>query len=147
MNNDGDRFEAKLSYDSKNGLLELAKKLGVTLNILPKDTPQPIPGVSYPAAEFWEFKRPIKRFPDLEQPGTTVINSLPCHIYIDEDSFQILVSGTEDGNTYAVTDKDIATCKKLESLFDELNLMPQKDFTIEDNAGCVSPKKYPELFR
>jgi len=146
MNNDGDRFETKFSYDSKNDLLDLAGSLGVTLNILPVDTPKPIPGVSYPAADFWKFKMTIRRFPDLEQPGTTEINLLPCHIYIDDNSFQISVSGTQDRNAYAVTNKDLETCKKIELFFDTLNLMSQKDLTIEDNAGCVSPKKYPELF-
>jgi len=146
MNNDGDRFEAKFSYESKSDLFELTKKLGITLNILPEDTPQPIPGVSYPAAEFWEFKRIVKRFPDLEQPGTIEINLLPCHIYIDENSLQISVSGNDNGNVYVVTAKDFEVCKKLEILFDKLNLISQKDITIEDNAGCVSRKKYPELF-
>jgi hypothetical protein len=146
MNNDGDRFEAKFSYKSKSDLIELAEKLGITLNILPKDTPQPIPGVSYPADEFWKFKRVIRRFPDLEQPGTTNINSLPCHIYVGDDSFEVSVSGNQDGNAYAVTNEDFEICKKLEGFFDELNLIYEKDLTIENNAGCVSPKKYPELF-
>ena len=146
MNNDGDRFEVKFSYESKNDLLELAEKLGVILNILPENTPKPIPGVSYPASEFWEFKRQIRRFPDLEQPGTKMINLLPCHIYIDDNSFQISVSGNADGNSYAVTYKDFEICKRLEVFFGELNLISRKDFTIEDDAGCVSYRRYPELF-
>lgn len=146
MNNDGDRFEIQFSYDSKKDLLDLAKNLGVTIKILPKDTPQPIPGISYPAEEFWKFKRVIRRFPDLEQPGTTEINSCPCHIYVGDSSFEISISGNKDGNAYAVTNEDFKVCKKLEEFFDEMNLMSKKNSTIEDNAGCISPKKYPELF-
>ncbi len=145
-NNDNDRFVASFRYSSKEDLLSKLQKLGIKANILPPDTPRPIVGKSYPAEEFWKFKITVRRFSDLEQPGKTIINSLPCHIYIDDGSIQISVSGTKDGNVYEVTNKDFEICKQLETFFDKFDLKSQRDFRVEENAGCISRKKYPELF-
>jgi hypothetical protein len=145
-NNDGDRFMVYFSYSTKDDLLIKINRLGVKLNILPCDTPKPIPGVSYPSEEFEKFKLAISKFPDLEQPGITKINGFPCHIYISDTYIQISVSGTKDGNYYAVTNADFENSKKLEEFFDSLIPPLEKDLEIEKDAGCVSKHKYPELF-
>ena len=145
-NDDNDRFVASFRYNSKENLLDKLQRLGIKANILPPDTPRPVVGVSYPADEFWKFKITVRRFADLEQPGKTTINSLPCHIYIDDGSIQISVSGTKNGNVYEVTNEDLEICKQLESFFDKLDLQSERDFEIEKDAGCISRNKYPELF-
>ena len=145
-NNDNYRFVASFRYNFKEDLLDKLHRLGIEVNVLPPDTPRPIVGVSYPAEEFWKFKISVRRFPDLEQPGITTINSLPCHIYIDDTSFQISVSGTKDGNVYEVTAEDLKVCKHLEAFFDTLDLERERDFEIEKDAACISRNKYPELF-
>ena len=144
--NDGDCFKAAFSYTSKENLIDTLSKLGLQINVLPPDTPKPIAGVSYPAEEFWKFKISIRRFPDLEQPGRTSINSLPCHIYIDDTKINISISGAKDDNFYEITTKDFEVCRQLEFFFDSLNLSNDKNYEIEQEAACVSKKKYPELF-
>jgi len=145
-NDDGDRFTVAFSYSSKDNLLDILNKLGLQINILPSDTPRPVAGVSYPSEEFWKFKISVNRFPDLEQPGRTKINSFPCHIYIDDTKINISISGTENNNLYVVTTKDFEVCKELETFIDTLSLSDFKNYDIEKDAGCVSRLKYPELF-
>ena len=145
-NMDNDRFVASFHYNSKEDLFDKLHSLNVVVNVLPPDTPRPIVGVSYPAEDFWKFKISVRRFPDLEQPGSTTVNSFPCHIYIDDDSFQISISGTKDGNIYEVTAEDFEVCKHLESLFDILGFGKERHFEIENDAACVSRNKYPELY-
>jgi hypothetical protein len=145
-NNDNDRFVASFNYKSKEDLLDKLNRLGIEVNVLPAETLRPIVGVSYTAEEFWKFKISVRRFPDLEQPGTTTIDSFPCHVYIDDNSFQISVSGTKDGNVYKVTAEDFEVCKQLEIFFDNLGLETEMDFEIEKDAACISRNKYPELF-
>jgi hypothetical protein len=145
-NNDRDRFAVRFSYDSKDDLLDKLRNLGIEPSILPDDTPRPIPGVSYPSEEFLKFKIFVHRFPDIEQPGSTFIHSLPCNIYIDDSAYEISVSGSKDGNDYRVTNEDFEISKLLESVFDQLNLESDKDLEMEKNGGCVSRRKYPELF-
>ena len=145
-NDDGDRFVASFSYGSKESLIDTLNRLGLQINVLPPDTPRPVVGVSYPAEEFWKFKISVNRFPDLEQPGSTNINSFPCHIYIDDTKINISISGTKDDNFYAVTTRDFEVCKELEIFFDRLNLRDDKNYEIEKDAACVSRMKYPELF-
>ena len=144
--NDGDCFKTAFSYSSKENLVDILSKLGLQVNVLPPDTPRPIAGVSYPAEEFWKFKISVNRFPDLEQPGRTKINSFPCHIYIDNTKINISIAGTKDDDFYTVTTKDFEVCKELEIYFDRLSLSNDKNYEIENEAACVSIKKYPELF-
>ena len=146
QSNDGDRFVASFGYSSRENLIEILNRLGVDINVLPPGTPRPVVGVSYPTKEFWKFKISVKRFPDLEQPGTTKINSSLCHIYIDDTTIKISVSGSKDDHFYEVTRNDFEVCKDLETFFDRLNLMQEKNYEIEQNAECVSRNKYPELF-
>ena len=145
-NDDGDRFMVAFSYSSKENLIDTLTKLGLQINILPPDTPRPIVGVSYPAAEFWKFKVSVRRFPDLEQPERAKINAFPCHIYIDDTKINISIAGTKDDNFYAVTTKDFEVCKQLEIFFDTLSLSDDRNYEIEEDAGCISRTKYPELF-
>ncbi|MFN8368824.1 MAG: hypothetical protein U0Y96_16420 [Candidatus Kapaibacterium sp.] len=145
-NNDGDRFMVTFGFDTKENLLEKLDKLGITVNFVPADEPQPIPGVSYPSAEFWKFKILVRQFPDIEQPGNTTINNLPCHVYIGDAYVQISVSGTKDGNNYHVSNSDFEVAKQLELFFDTLLPNLERHFEIENNAACISRTKYPELF-
>lgn len=145
-NYDGDRFEVTINFNSKEDLLEKLNRLGVIINFVPDNTPQPIAGVSYPSTEYWKFKNLVRQFPDIEQPGSSTINSLPCSIYIGENYFQISVAGTKDGNYYHVTDSDFEVAKKLEIFFDTLPQILEPNFEIEKNAGCISRTKYPELY-
>ena len=145
-NNDGDRFEVTFNFNSKQDLLEKLNRLGVIINFVPADTPQPVVGVSYPSSEYWKFKSLVRQFPDIEQPGGTIINDIPCSIYIGENYFQISVAGTKDGDYYSVTNSDFEVAKQLESFFETLSPKLERDFEIEKNAACISQTKYPELY-
>lgn len=145
-NDDGDKFLATFHFNSKQDLLEMLNILGIIVNFVPADTPRPILGVSYPSPEFWKFKILVRQFPDIEQPGTTTINNLPCHVYIGDNYIQISVSGNKDGNTYSVTNSDFEISKQLESFFDTFIQKLGRDFEIEQNASCISRTKYPELY-
>ncbi|MDQ3109191.1 MAG: hypothetical protein M3R17_04790, partial [Bacteroidota bacterium] len=144
-NNDGDRFVATFGFETKENLLETLNRLGVNVSFVAADEPQPIPGVSYPSADYRKFKILVKQFPDIEQPGITTINNLPCHIYIGENYIQISVSGTKDGNSYQVSSSDFEVAQSLELFFDTSSPNLERHFEIEKNAACISRTKYPEL--
>ena len=84
-NNDSDKFEVTINFYSKEDLLEKLNRLGVIINFVSDNTPQPLVGVSYPSTEYWKFKSLVRQFPEMEQPGKGTINNLPCSIYIGEN--------------------------------------------------------------
>ncbi len=142
--NDGDTFEIYLKYSDKEDLLSLCKELGINLNVLPPNTPEPIPGKSYSFEEFEHFKNKIKDFPEYEQPCHSRIFSCPVFIWIENGQLRILLSGAKDGNNYEVMGLDYENCLKIEHKIKKLDL--SFDNSIEERITCISRSRYPELW-
>ncbi|WP_435354953.1 hypothetical protein [Emticicia sp. SJ17W-69] len=144
--NDGDEFQVAFSFTDREDLINKIEQIGFSLNIIPPDFPRAIIGHSYTGTEFTKFKSEIKEFPDLEQPGHKNIFGCNTFIWVYESFIKIKVAGTKDGNLYEVSEEDFGICKILESYFDKLNWSNFLDKSLEDNACCISQKRYPELY-
>ncbi len=117
--NDGDEFRAAFAFTDRQDLLHKIGLLGLRLNVMPNGSPQPVPGRPYPASEYSEFKSVIKQFPDLQQPGHSLIFGNKAFVWVYDNSIQISISGTRDGNAYEVTEDDLLVCIELEKQFDQ----------------------------
>ena len=145
--NDGDEFQVAFLFTDKEDLLNKIGQLGLTLNVIPNDSKRPIIGLPYPADEYNKFKNEIKQFTDLEQPGKTIIFGKKVFIWILNNSIQIIISGTRDGNRYEVTEDDLNVCIELEKQFDNLGWQTIIDKSLEKSVCCISQTKYPELYK
>ena len=145
--NDGDEFQVAFLFTDKEDLLNKIGQLGLTLNVIPNDSKRPIIGQPYPADEYNKFKNEIKQFTDLEQPGKTIIFGKKVFIWILNNSIQIIISGTRDGNRYEVTEDDLNVCIELEKQFDNLSWQTIIDKSLEKSVCCISQTKYPELYK
>jgi hypothetical protein len=143
--NDGDEFQVAFSYSDRQDLISKFGQLGLKVNTIPADFPKPVIGQPYPASEFKKFKNEIKGYPDLEQPGHSIIFGYKVFIWVYDNSINITVSGTKDDNHYEVTDADFKVCLELEKRFDNLGWQNIIDKSLERNVCCISQTKYPEL--
>lgn len=144
--NDGDEFQVAFSFTDRQDLINKIGQLGLVLNTIPPDFPRPVIGQSYPAEEFNKFKNEIKIFPDLEQPGNSIIFGYNAFIWVHNNALHIKISGTRDGNPYEVTEDDLKVCIELEKQFDNLCWSKILDKSLEKNVCCISRTKYPELY-
>lgn len=144
--NDGDEFQVAFSFTDRQDLINKIGQLGLTLNTIPDDFPRPVPGQSYPADEFHHFKNEIKYFPDLEQPGHSVIFGHKVFIWVHDNSIHITISGTRDDNRYEVTEDDLKVGIELEKHFDNLGWHNIIDKSLEKSVCCISQAKYPALY-
>lgn len=139
--NDGDEFQVAFSFADRQDLENKLGQLGLTLNTIPDNFSGP-----YPADEFGKFKNEIKKFPDLAQPGHSIIFGCTVFIWVHNNSINITVSGTKDGNRYEVTENDFKICLELEKHFDSLGWQKIMDNSLEKSVCCISRAKYPELY-
>ena len=144
--NDGDMFVSAITFSDKIDLINKMEQLGLKLNSFPIDIDKPKAGQSYTTEEYKKFKNPINVFPDLEQPGNSIIFGQKVHIWVYEKSFHITVSGTKDQNLYEVSEDDFKVCLEIEKQFEKLNWKTNLDKSLENNVCCISRAKYPELF-
>lgn len=144
--NDDDTFQAGILFTDRTDLEEKLFKLGIVPVVIGPDDPQPVPGQGYPGTEFAKFKKPVYRFPDMEQPGHVVIALQNVYVTIGSTTINFSVSGTADHNMYEVSEADFKVCLKIEEVFELLNWHPFKDTSLEKSSSCVSPISYPEFF-
>ena len=144
--NDGDEFQVAFTFTNRQDLMDKLEQVDLRLKTIPDDFPRPVIGQSYPAAEFEKFKNEIKLYPDLEQPGHSVVFGQKVFIWVYDNSFQLTVSGTKDGNRYEVSEDDFKACLELENHFDKLGWKNIVDNSLEKSVCCISQTKYPELY-
>ena len=144
--NDGDEFQVAFTFTDRLDLMNILGQLGLTLKSIPDDYPRPAVGKAYLAAEYEIFKSEIKQFPNLEQPGHSIIFGYKVFILIYDNSIRISIAGTKDENRYEVTDDDFAVCLELEKHFDKLSWDNKIDKSLEKSVCCISKTKYPELY-
>lgn len=145
--NDGDEFQVAFSFADSQDLQNKLGQLGLSLNSMPDNFPRPVIGQPYLADAFKQFKNEIKKFPNLEQPGDSIIFGCKVFIWVHDNSIHITVSGTKDDNRYEVTEDDFKICLELEKHFDHLGWQKIMDQSLEKNVCCISKAKYPELYR
>ena len=120
--------------------------LGLTLNTIPNDFPRPVIGQAYTGEEYSKFKSEIRQFPNLEQPGHSIIFGHKVFIWVYENAINISISGTKDNNRYEVTQNDFEVCLELEKHFENLGWLNIIDKSLEKSVCCISQTKYPELY-
>lgn len=144
--NDGDDFQVGFIFSNKDDLVNKIGLLGLALNSIPETHPRPVLGQLYSTAEFEKFKSEIQIYPDLEQPGRSVIYGFKTFIWVNENSIKISISGTKDNNRYEVSEEDFIVCLELEKHFDKLGWQNVHDKSLEKDICCISRSRYPELF-
>lgn len=144
--NDGDEFQVAFSFTDREDLINKTGKLGLSLNKIPDDFPRLVIGRSYTGEEFSQSKSEIKAFPDLEQPGYSIIFGHSAFIWVYDKSIRITVAGTRDNNRYEVSEADFDVCIALERHFDALGWRMITDRSLEKSVCCISRIKYPELY-
>lgn len=144
--NEDDTFQAGICFKDKADVLVKLTGLGITPGVIGPYDPQPLPGQSYRGDVLAKFKRAVKKYPDMEQPGLVVIAGQKVFVTVGSTAINFSISGTADDNIYEVSEADFAACLELEKVFDQLNWQYFKDSSFEQMGSCVSPITYPELF-
>jgi hypothetical protein len=142
---DGDYISLTLNFTDKDDLLEILKIFGIGLKKIPVDFPKPIPGKSYSWTEFEKFKNEIKDFPEYEQPGQCKIGNAQASVWVENKKISFTFSGS--CRDYEVCEKDYENCLKIETIITNQNLIQKVNRDIESNIGCITERKYPELYQ
>ncbi|MFG1706892.1 hypothetical protein ACFLIM_27240 [Nonomuraea sp. M3C6] len=140
--NDGDHLLVSLHIETQTDLLRTLSALAVPVKRLPPDTPQPVPGVTYSAAEFSRFPVAMARFPGIGQPGHVEIAGQRAHVWSHGDRLNISVADTVDH--YSVTGAAVASAKSIEALLPPI--AGQVVDPPQDDRNCVCPRYYPDLW-
>ena len=143
---EGDSFAAHFLYSDRDDLLNKLSQIGIELNILDEKAIAFDPFGSYSIDDLDKIKYPIPGHSDLEQPKDTELFGYKVHIWVQENRFEISISGLGTDNAYEVSDEDFQACMALEKEFDKLLWSKYLDKEIEQRAHCISKEKYPELF-
>lgn len=88
--------------------------LGIELNTLPPDNPQPIPGKSYSSEEYNKFRFGIGEFPQYEMPGWRKIAGVSAFIWVANQRIDIHLSGAADGNLFDASERDFENARAIE---------------------------------
>lgn len=145
-NCEGDSFCVYFKYSGRQDLIDKLDQISVVPNKLTEEFIAFDPFESYSLDDLNKLKITIPQFNDLEQPQHTRIFGYNVHIWVMQERFEISVSGTKDGKTYKVSDKDFEVCVALEKEFERLGWRSVLDNDIKKHAHCISKNIYPELF-
>lgn len=145
-NCEGDSFSVYFRYTTFEDLKSKLLHLGVVLNELKEGFIAFDPFESYSTDDLDKLKTTIFQFPTWEQPQYVKIFGHKVHVWVMADRFEISVSGSENGQTYKVSDADFEVCIALEKQFDKLDWKSLLDEEIKTQIHCVSKEKYPELY-
>lgn len=145
-NCEGDSFCVYFEYGDRDDLMSKLKQIGVTLHELQEGFIAFDPFESYSFDDLDKLKITIQHFNDLEQPQYVEIFGYKAHVWVMPGRFEISISGTEDGQTYKVTEEDFKVCQSLEKEFSKLGWYSILDEGIKQQIHCISKEKYPELF-
>lgn len=115
--NDGDSFQASIQISDKVELLMIMDLLEVDLETLSPDNPEPMPGISYTAAEYEAFRFPIRDYPEFEQPGWRDVFGSPCYISVRNQVLDLQLSGAEL-TKFDVTERDFENARRIEEQLD-----------------------------
>ncbi|MDX3102087.1 hypothetical protein [Nonomuraea angiospora] len=140
--NDGDQLLAGLRVETRDDLVRTLSTLGVPVTWLDPDTPRPVPGVAYAAAEFARFPAAMPRFPGIGQPGHVEIAGQRAHVWSHGDRLDLSVADTVD--PYNVSDAAVASAKAIEALL--APIAGQVVDPPQDDRNCVCPRYYPDLW-
>lgn len=114
---DLDRLHACLPFTGgEAGLLDLCRRLQLTLKAIPPGAPRVQPGRSYTLDESRNLPHPIPAYPGYSQPGLTTLFGVPVSIDIRADSLSVMVTGAL-GFSWDVLEEDFRNARMLEELF------------------------------
>lgn len=141
--NDGDCLRVALAVPSEQDLFEVAVQLGITLERLPHDNPEPVVGTSYTSAEFAKFKPSIGGYdPPIRQPGQVRIAGASVFAWVRAGRLDLSMS--DEDEPHEVTARTVRSAQTVETL-----LRPLAHLCIDppqEGRNCLSPKAHPELW-
>lgn len=146
-NCEGDSFCAYFKYDGLTDLKAKLAAIGVELNRVEEEGVAFDPFKSYSLDDLDNLKITISEFPAYEQPQHVEIFGSKIHLWIFPGRFEISVSGSKGGQIYKVSEEDYQVCRQLEEQFDGLEWKKIVDEDIKNYPHCISPVRYPELFK
>ena len=91
--NDGDTLRCALRVESEADLAELTGKLGIALQELPSNEPQPVLGQRYSASEMRKFRYRMEPFPRFQQLGWITLASVECWAHVSGSRLELELSG------------------------------------------------------
>ncbi len=145
-NCEGDAFCAYFKYNDLDDLKAKMSLIGVSLKELGENSRAFDPMKSYSLYDLDDLDVTISRFSHIVQPQSVDVFGYKIHVWVLDNSFELSVSGTKEGQAYKVMEEDFQVCSELESQFDKLGWISLLDHEIESKPHCVSKNMYPELF-
>lgn len=145
-NCEGDAFCTYFLYQDMEDLISKLSQLHISLNKIEEGDIVFDPLESYSIDDLDKLRITIKKYADIEQPQSVEIFGYKVHVWVNDQNFEISISGTEKGKAYKVTENDYNVCLALEKKFDVLGWKIFLDDSITNEIHCISKKKYPELF-
>jgi hypothetical protein len=141
--NDGDCLRAALAVPSAQDLFDVAAQLGIALERLPADNPEPVVGVRYTGAEFMKFIPSIPGcHPPIRQPGQVRIAGATVFAWVRAGRLDLSMS--DDDDPYEVTARTVRDAQAVEA-----RLRPLAHLCIDppqEGRHCLSPKAHPGLW-
>jgi len=141
--NDGDCLRAALAIASEAQLQDVFAQLGMALERLPQDHPEPVAGVHYPGAEFMKFVPAARGFGlPVRQPGRVTIAGAEVFAWLRAGRLDLSMSDADE--PWDVTARTVRAAQSVELL-----LRPLAGLCIDppqEGRNCLSPKSHPWLW-
>lgn len=141
--NDGDCLRAALAVASQAQLEAVFAQLGIALERLPQDHPEPVAGVRYPGTEFMKFVPAARGFGlPVRQPGRVTVAGVEVFAWLRADRLDLSMSDADQ--PYDVTARTVRDAQAVEAL-----LRPLAGLCIDppqEGRHCLSPKSHPWLW-
>jgi hypothetical protein len=139
--NDGDSLLAVARYSGAADLGAFLAALGVQLNRLPMDAPEPVSGRPYSFEDWSRFPSKISNLRQFEQPKTRGIAGAQAFLWVLPDRVEISLPV----GRYDVTAEDVANARQIEKFF--VSEFARFVDPPVDDKHCICPRYYPEFFR
>lgn len=140
--NDGDCLRAVFALASEAQLCEVFAQLGIPLERLPPDHPEPAIGVHYTGTEFMKFVPAARGYGlPLRQPGKVRMAGASVFAWVHPGRLDLSMS---DDEPYDVTARTVREAQAVEAL-----LRPLAAICIDppqEGRNCLSPKAHPWLW-
>lgn len=140
--NDGDSLDLAIRYEGESELIGIFVMLGIEPVRYESEPEQPLPGQSYPGAEFARFPQLVPGTRWIRQPGRLSIVGAEAHVWCYRD--HVLVSAGPA--SYLVSEETVRAAESIEATVDFTRIMDR----ILDPPGptdhYISPANHPSWF-
>lgn len=141
--NDGDCLRVALAVASEAQLCEVFARLGIALERLPPDHPEPVIGVHYSGTEFKKFVSAAHGYGlPVRQPGQVRIAGVAVFAWLRAGRLELSMADADE--PYDVTARTVREAQAVEAV-----LRPLAGLCIDppqEGRNCLSPKACPSLW-